>query len=247
MVVNAGVQDRPDTAAINTAKRPASGWNTATGRPTRPGARSARQRPFGPYGVKYWEIDNECWRLSPRTMRASSGSSPPPSRRSIPRSRSSPAAAGSLAATGATATGWSSPVRRQIDYLSVHHYENPERFADGPAQLEKFWRNLAGLIAKSANPNVKLYMSEWNAQSTDWRTGLYAGGFLNAAETQRRRAGHGRPGPLPAARLGPQLGQRFRELRPEPLVPRAELRGDEAAGASTTRRSASNWPASRVP
>ncbi len=38
------------------------------------------------------------------------------------------------------------------------------------------------MIAKSANPNVKLYMSEWNAQSTDWRTGLYAGGFLNAAE-----------------------------------------------------------------
>ena len=29
---------------------------------------------------------------------------------------------------------------------------------------------------------LKLFMSEWNAQSTDWRTGLYAGGILNAFE-----------------------------------------------------------------
>ena len=29
---------------------------------------------------------------------------------------------------------------------------------------------------------MKVYCSEWNAQSTDWRTGLYAGGLLNAFE-----------------------------------------------------------------
>jgi len=29
---------------------------------------------------------------------------------------------------------------------------------------------------------LKIYCSEWNAQSTDWRTGLYAGGVLNGFE-----------------------------------------------------------------
>jgi alpha-N-arabinofuranosidase len=29
---------------------------------------------------------------------------------------------------------------------------------------------------------LKIYVSEWNAQSTDWRTGLYCGGLLNAFE-----------------------------------------------------------------
>ena len=69
-----------------------------------------------------------------------------------------------------------------IDYLSVHHYESPNRFAEGPAAAEKFWRQRAELIANSSNPKVKLYVSEWNAQSTDWRTGLYCGGILNVFE-----------------------------------------------------------------
>ncbi len=38
------------------------------------------------------------------------------------------------------------------------------------------------MIKKSANPNLKIDVSEWNAQSTDWRTGLYCGGLLNAFE-----------------------------------------------------------------
>jgi alpha-L-arabinofuranosidase len=29
---------------------------------------------------------------------------------------------------------------------------------------------------------MKIYVSEWNAQTTDWRTGLYAGGLLNVFE-----------------------------------------------------------------
>ena len=38
------------------------------------------------------------------------------------------------------------------------------------------------MIAASKNPQLKIYVSEWNAQSTDWRTGLYCGGLLNAFE-----------------------------------------------------------------
>jgi len=43
-------------------------------------------------------------------------------------------------------------------------------------------RKTGDLIAASKNPKLKIYVSEWNAQSTDWRTGLYCGGLLNAFE-----------------------------------------------------------------
>jgi len=69
-----------------------------------------------------------------------------------------------------------------IDYLSIHHYEDPDRFADGPYNYERFIRQTGEIIAKSANPKLKIDCSEWNAQSTDWRTGLYAGGVLNGFE-----------------------------------------------------------------
>ena len=59
---------------------------------------------------------------------------------------------------------------------------DPDRFAEGPAAAEKFWRTLAAEIAGSRNPKMKLFASEWNAESTDWRTGLYAAGILNAME-----------------------------------------------------------------
>jgi alpha-L-arabinofuranosidase len=69
-----------------------------------------------------------------------------------------------------------------VEYLSIHHYENPDRFAAGPRDYERFFRETGELIAGSRNPRLKLYVSEWNAQSTDWRTGLYCGGLLNAFE-----------------------------------------------------------------
>ena len=39
-------------------------------------------------------------------------------------------------------------------------------------------------FTKHANPDMKIYNSEWNLQTTDWRTGLYAGGILNVYERQ---------------------------------------------------------------
>ncbi|MBC7353459.1 MAG: alpha-L-arabinofuranosidase, partial [Thermogutta sp.] len=52
----------------------------------------------------------------------------------------------------------------------------------GPYRYEAFFEETARLIAQSRNPHLKLFISEWNAQSTDWRTGLYCGGILNAFE-----------------------------------------------------------------
>ena len=69
-----------------------------------------------------------------------------------------------------------------IDYLSVHVYENPDRFDAGIANAEQFIQSRIKYIAESKNPRLQLFFSEWNAQSTDWRTGLYAGGILNTFE-----------------------------------------------------------------
>jgi alpha-N-arabinofuranosidase len=69
-----------------------------------------------------------------------------------------------------------------FDYMSLHHYENANGYATGPGRLGEQYEQYAGMIASCPNPNIKLYISEWNLQSIDWRTGLFAGGFLNMCE-----------------------------------------------------------------
>jgi alpha-N-arabinofuranosidase len=76
---------------------------------------------------------------------------------------------------------------KEFDILSPHYYNgllDKLDFANNPRDFEKHLLDIAALIKKSANPNIKLYVSEWNAQSTDWRTGLYAAGILNVFERQ---------------------------------------------------------------
>ncbi len=58
----------------------------------------------------------------------------------------------------------------------------PDKFNEGVYEQEAFYNRTAETMASSDNPDMKLYISEWNAQTTDWRTGLYAGGLLNAFE-----------------------------------------------------------------
>ncbi|MBP7053512.1 MAG: DUF1080 domain-containing protein [Phycisphaerae bacterium] len=139
-----------------------------------------------PYHVKYWEIDNETWH-TPATRYAELVLRIAPLMKKVDPSIK-------LAACGSGGMGRDSregmPYNRTIiercagvlDYLSIHHYEDPGQFAEGPRRYETFFREIGDLIAKSANPNLKIYVSEWNAQSTDWRTGLYCGGLLNAFE-----------------------------------------------------------------
>lgn len=136
-----------------------------------------------PYGVKYWEIDNEIWRLQPDDYAGVVKQFVPAMKKVDPSIV--------IIACGSGQLGRIWPKGDEaviakcadiVDYLSVHHYESPNRYADGPAAAEKFWRSLGRRIARSSNPKVKLYVSEWNAQSTDWRTGLYCGGILNVFE-----------------------------------------------------------------
>jgi alpha-N-arabinofuranosidase len=70
-----------------------------------------------------------------------------------------------------------------VDYLNnPRGEESANRFADGPPATAMSWWSLAVEIAQSKNPKLRLFVSEWSAQGTDWRAGLYAGGMLNAME-----------------------------------------------------------------
>ena len=133
-----------------------------------------------PYNVKYWEIDNETWGMGVDNYIAAVNKFAPAMRKADPSIRL--AACGS----GGFNLDWNRRIinacGQAIDYLSIHHYEDPERFAEGPGNYERFIRQTAEIIAQSANPKLKIYCSEWNAQTTDWRTGLYAGGVLNGFE-----------------------------------------------------------------
>ncbi len=136
-----------------------------------------------PYGVKYWEIDNETWGMTAERYAEAVRRIAPLMRAKDPTIKLAACGSGGM---GESAHRWNRVIIEQcaelIDYLSIHHYENPDRFADGPRNYEEFFRATGEMIARSKNPNLKLYVSEWNAQSTDWRTGLYCGGILNAFE-----------------------------------------------------------------
>ena len=138
-----------------------------------------------PYGVKYWEIDNETWHMGAETYAEWVNRFATAMRKADPTIKL--AACGSSGyGDGGNGLAWNRVLIDQcadkIDYLSIHHYEGPDRFADGPYAYEKFFLKTAELIKASKNPDLKIYVSEWNAQSTDWRTGLYCGGILNAFE-----------------------------------------------------------------
>jgi alpha-N-arabinofuranosidase len=139
-----------------------------------------------PYNVKFWEIDNETWH-TPAKDYADEVLRLAPLMKKVDSSIK-------LLACGSGGMGRKNnngmPYNRTViekcasvlDYISIHHYENPDRFADGPRNYEAFFRELGEIIKSSNNPALKIYVSEWNAQSTDWRTGLYCGGLLNAFE-----------------------------------------------------------------
>jgi alpha-N-arabinofuranosidase len=136
-----------------------------------------------PYRVKYWEIDNEIWSMPAADYVEVLGQFIPAMKKVDPAIRTIACGSGQLG--GRWPEGDLAVIRdaaHLVDYLSIHHYENADRFAEGPATAAGFWKSLEAEIARSKNPKLKLFVSEWNAQSTDWRTGLYAGGILNAME-----------------------------------------------------------------
>ncbi|MBN2209868.1 MAG: DUF1080 domain-containing protein [Sedimentisphaerales bacterium] len=138
-----------------------------------------------PYNVKYWEIDNETWHMKPEEYADWVNRFAPAMRKMDPSIKLTACGSGYY---GENESGfyWNRVLIERcadkVDYLSVHNYELPERFASGPDIYEQYIRRTEELIAHSKNPNLKLNVSEWNTFSWDWRAGLYCGGILNAFE-----------------------------------------------------------------
>lgn len=148
------------------------------------GAKRAANGHPEPYNVKYWEIDNEVWSTS---WGGGVNAYIDIVKTFAPAMRAADPGIQLIACgSGSYDQNWNRTLIDNcgtlFDYISTHHYEDASNFKAGPRSYEAFIETLGAYIANSANPNIRIYMSEWNAQSTDWRTGLYAGGLLNAFE-----------------------------------------------------------------
>jgi alpha-N-arabinofuranosidase len=139
-----------------------------------------------PYNVKFWEIDNETWHTPARRYAEEVLRLAPLMKKVDPSIKLLACGSGGMGRRDNNGMPYNRTVidkcAAMLDYISIHHYENPDRFAEGPHNYEQFFRELGNIIKSSENPALKIYVSEWNAQSTDWRTGLYCGGLLNAFE-----------------------------------------------------------------
>lgn len=147
------------------------------------GAKRAAEGHPEPYRVLYWEIDNE---VNPNTTTVEEYVKI--LRDLVPRMKAvSPEI--QVIVSGSWNTEQIDWDRRLIrdagdlfDYLSTHCYVQPSDYATAPPRNLAFFDARRDLILGGEHPNIRIYQSEWNAQSIDWRNGLYAAGFLIAAE-----------------------------------------------------------------
>jgi alpha-L-arabinofuranosidase len=137
-----------------------------------------------PYRVKYWEIDNEVWPCGMEKYSTIVREFAGAMKKIDPDIKLVMCGGGGF--SNASHDNWNPRILTNCamvcDYLSIHKYDLPERFAEGPLQYEAHFREVGQTIAQSRNPQMKVFVSEWNAQSTDLRGGLYAAGLLNGFE-----------------------------------------------------------------
>ena len=135
-----------------------------------------------PYNVKYWEISNEIWLTRDANTYVDFLNAFIPALQEV-----DPSIKIIACGSGGFDQNWNRTILShcadKIDYISTHHYEDISNYKTGVRNYDNFLKTLSGLIASSSNPDIKIYMSEWNVWSgLDWRNGLYAGGMLNAFE-----------------------------------------------------------------
>ena len=140
------------------------------------GAKRAANGHPEPYNVKYWEIDNEMWEMGIERYEKCVRDYSTAMREIDPSIK--------IIACGGFPDdeGFLKRSANYFDFLSLHHYEQQGGYLTGPVRLGQQYNRYAEMIAASPNPHIKLFISEWNLQSIDWRTGLFAGGFLNMCE-----------------------------------------------------------------
>lgn len=137
-----------------------------------------------PYNVKYWEIDNEVWKMNPVLYAQLARLFSIEMKKKDPSIKIIGCGCGRLGREG---IGLDSimihDVAEYIDYISPHYYQVLDKYGnDGVEEYGRYLDKLYGWIKQSKNPEMKIYLSEWNLEGIDMRTGLFAGGFLNRLE-----------------------------------------------------------------
>jgi alpha-L-arabinofuranosidase len=137
-----------------------------------------------PYNVKYWEMGNEIFLTRSASINVNFIKAFVPALKAI-----DPSIKIIACGSGSFDQNWNKTLINScadiIDFISVHHYEDIANYRTGVINYENYTKELEGVIDSSANPNIKIYMSEWNVWSgLTWQSGLYAGGMLTMFERQ---------------------------------------------------------------
>lgn len=137
-----------------------------------------------PYNVKYWEIDNEVWKMDLTLYAQLTRIFSQSMKKKDPSIKIIGCGSGRLGKEG---VGLDSvmihTVAEYIDYISPHNYQTINKYGkDGVEEYGRYLDKLASWISQSKNPNMRIYVSEWNLDGIDMRTGLFTGGFLNRLE-----------------------------------------------------------------
>jgi alpha-N-arabinofuranosidase len=111
-----------------------------------------------PYGVKYWELDHNLSNMTAAEYVEALGQFFP-AMKNVDRG---------IRTIADDYLAQVQDMAQFADYLSVRYYGQSGR--------------LANEIGRSKNPKLKLFVSEWNTRSADWRGGLDAGEILNTME-----------------------------------------------------------------
>jgi alpha-N-arabinofuranosidase len=142
--------------------------------------RSANGHPE-PYGVRYFQIDNEPMNngFTPERYAEIVNAYGARLRALAPGAR--------IVACGQKRSndlGWSQKVidlaGANFDILGVHHYEyEPDGFETGLRRIRDYLNRLQEYIRRSPHSRVEIAALEWNlSRSYDWRAGLHAAGSL---------------------------------------------------------------------
>lgn len=153
-------------------------------RTTEWGKKRAENGHYEPYCVKYWEIDNEVWKMEPKLYAEVARLFSIEMKKRYPYVKIIGCGCGRLGREG---HGLDSimihDVAEYFDYISPHYYQTLDKYGnDGVEEYGRYLDKLTAWIAKSKNPDMRIYLSEWNLDGIDMRTGLFTGGFLNRLE-----------------------------------------------------------------
>ena len=134
-----------------------------------------------PYGVRYFQIDNEPMNngFTPEKYAEIVNVYGSRLRAIAPKAR--------IVACGQKRSNdmvWSQKVidlaGKNFDVLGVHNYEyEPENFETGLRRIRDYLSKLRDYVRASAHPRIEIGVLEWNLSRTyDWRAGLHAAGSL---------------------------------------------------------------------